>query len=167
MDRQPLHIETPLLLSKTLSDTVGCNVWLKMECVQNSSSYKARGIGLLCQKSVEKGCVQFISSSGKYHTVCASVYFSAQFQNRADQFQNWLAQILILTLNLNLSPDPKSKTKTNEVLTHFKLTNCTITTCTCMYMLAFFFFLLFFILRNRFIIGIIGAGKKTPRGNTG
>lgn len=64
MDRPPLHIQTPLLWSQLLSEETGANVWLKMECVQNSSSYKVRGIGRLCQLSVERGCVQFISSSG-------------------------------------------------------------------------------------------------------
>ena len=47
---RPLHIETPLLKSKKLSDLLGCSVWLKMETMQNSGSFKVRGIGHLCQK---------------------------------------------------------------------------------------------------------------------
>lgn len=47
---RPLHITTPLLRSRKLSEKVGASVWLKMENVQNSGSFKARGIGLLCQK---------------------------------------------------------------------------------------------------------------------
>ena len=46
----PLHVQTPLLKSKKLSDKVGSNVWLKLDNVQNSGSFKIRGIGYLCQK---------------------------------------------------------------------------------------------------------------------
>ena len=49
-----------------------------MECVQNASSYKARGIGLLCLKSVEKGCVHFISSSGTASAYINVIAYSAQ-----------------------------------------------------------------------------------------
>ena len=47
---RPLHIETPLLKSRKLSEHLGCSVWLKMETMQNSGSFKVRGIGHLCQK---------------------------------------------------------------------------------------------------------------------
>ena len=47
---RPLHIETPLLKSNKLSELLGCSVWLKMETMQNSGSFKVRGIGHLCQK---------------------------------------------------------------------------------------------------------------------
>ena len=46
----PLHLETPLLRSSRLSKKVGCSVWLKIEALQNSGSFKDRGLGLLCQK---------------------------------------------------------------------------------------------------------------------
>ena len=46
----PLHIETPLLKSSKLSERCGANVWLKLENVQNSGSFKARGLGLLAKK---------------------------------------------------------------------------------------------------------------------
>ena len=45
-----LHIETPLLKSRKLSDRIGANVWLKLENVQNSGSFKARGLGNMCKK---------------------------------------------------------------------------------------------------------------------
>lgn len=61
---RPLHIETPLLRSRKLSEHLGSSVWLKMETMQNSGSFKVRGIGHLCQKSVREGCTQFVSSSG-------------------------------------------------------------------------------------------------------
>ena len=47
---QQLHVETPLLKSRKLSEQLGCNVWMKLENVQNSGSFKARGIGHLCNK---------------------------------------------------------------------------------------------------------------------
>lgn len=47
---RPLHIETPLLRSRKLSEHLGGSVWLKMETMQNSGSFKVRGIGHLCQK---------------------------------------------------------------------------------------------------------------------
>ena len=50
---RPLHVVTPLLKSRKLSDKVGANVWLKLESVQNSGSFKMRGIGLFCQKVCE------------------------------------------------------------------------------------------------------------------
>ena len=49
---RPLHVQTPLLKSKKLSDKAGCSVWLKLENVQNSGSFKARGLGYLSQKVV-------------------------------------------------------------------------------------------------------------------
>ena len=49
-DYPPLHIVTPLLKSRKLSDKVGCSVWLKLENVQTSGSFKSRGLGRLCQK---------------------------------------------------------------------------------------------------------------------
>ena len=45
-----LHVVTPLLKSKKLSDKVGASVWLKLENVQNSGSFKIRGLGHFCQK---------------------------------------------------------------------------------------------------------------------
>lgn len=47
---RPLHIETPLVKSRKLSERLSCSVWLKMETMQNSGSFKVRGIGHLCQK---------------------------------------------------------------------------------------------------------------------
>ncbi|WP_118987977.1 pyridoxal-phosphate dependent enzyme [Photorhabdus sp. CRCIA-P01] len=59
-----LHINTPLLNSRPLSDILGSHVWLKMEAMQPSGSFKIRGIGLACQTYYEKGARRFISSSG-------------------------------------------------------------------------------------------------------
>lgn len=46
----PLHVETPLVRSEALSDRAGCSVWLKLENVQHSGSFKIRGLGYHCQK---------------------------------------------------------------------------------------------------------------------
>lgn len=61
---RPLHLETPLLWSPTLSERTGMNVWLKLENAQNTGSYKIRGIGNFCQQAVKKGCKHLVSSSG-------------------------------------------------------------------------------------------------------
>lgn len=39
-------------------------MWLKMECLQPTGSFKIRGIGLLCQELKSAGCTRFVSSSG-------------------------------------------------------------------------------------------------------
>jgi L-serine/L-threonine ammonia-lyase len=59
-----LHIETPLIESLTLSTKTAGRVWLKMEALQPSGSFKLRGIGHACQCYRSKGAKHFISSSG-------------------------------------------------------------------------------------------------------
>lgn len=44
--------------------TLGVRVNLKLENAQQTGSFKIRGIGHLCQKSVQNGCKQIVSSSG-------------------------------------------------------------------------------------------------------
>src|SRR5690348_7859379 len=60
----PLHIETPLLESRPLSALSGATVWLKMEALQPTGSFKIRGIGLACEEHAGRGVRRFISSSG-------------------------------------------------------------------------------------------------------
>ena len=60
----PLHIQTPLIESRPLSDKTGHSVWLKMEIAQPSGSFKARGIGHACEEYFRRGARRFISSSG-------------------------------------------------------------------------------------------------------
>lgn len=46
----PLHTQTPLIYSNSLSRIVpGAQIYLKMECCQVAGSYKIRGIGRRCQ----------------------------------------------------------------------------------------------------------------------
>lgn len=62
--RLPLHIETPLVDAFDISARSRKRIVLKMECYQPVGSFKLRGIGLLCQRSVEGGKRALVSSSG-------------------------------------------------------------------------------------------------------
>ncbi|XOT96107.1 pyridoxal-phosphate dependent enzyme, partial [Alcaligenes pakistanensis] len=59
-----LHLETPLIYSHALSDQLGKQIWLKMDALQPSGSFKIRGIGHLCQHHAHQGKKRFIISSG-------------------------------------------------------------------------------------------------------
>eukprot|EP01125_Pyxidicula_operculata_P017125 TRINITY_DN5967_c0_g1_i1.p2 TRINITY_DN5967_c0_g1~~TRINITY_DN5967_c0_g1_i1.p2 ORF type:complete len:315 (+),score=57.77 TRINITY_DN5967_c0_g1_i1:1659-2603(+) len=60
-----LHVETPLLESLPLSKASQTNVFIKMDNVQPSGSFKIRGVGYLATKAVkERGAKRFIASSG-------------------------------------------------------------------------------------------------------
>ncbi|MEE4165824.1 MAG: pyridoxal-phosphate dependent enzyme, partial [Desulfocapsaceae bacterium] len=61
---QPLHIQTPLIESLSLATHVKGRVWLKMEALQPSGSFKLRGIGHACRTYQSRGATSFISSSG-------------------------------------------------------------------------------------------------------
>jgi len=58
-----LHINTPLLRSSVLSSP-SQDVWLKLEAMQPSGSFKNRGVGVACQHYVAQGARRLISSSG-------------------------------------------------------------------------------------------------------
>lgn len=60
----PLHIRTPLLESLPLSRLTDTQVWLKMEALQPSGSFKIRGIGHACEQHLANGAQRFICSSG-------------------------------------------------------------------------------------------------------
>jgi L-serine/L-threonine ammonia-lyase len=59
-----LNISTPLLESLPLGQLNGTRVWLKMEALQPSGSFKIRGIGYACEQHFSRGARRFISSSG-------------------------------------------------------------------------------------------------------
>jgi L-serine/L-threonine ammonia-lyase len=59
-----LHIETPLLESGAMATRPGQSVWLKMDALQPSGSFKLRGIGHACEQYARRGARRFISSSG-------------------------------------------------------------------------------------------------------
>jgi len=60
----PLHIETPFVRSLPNSRRLGKNVWLKMEAMQPSGSFKLRGVGAVCEAKLVAGAQRFVSSSG-------------------------------------------------------------------------------------------------------
>lgn len=60
----PLHITTPLIESYNLERQIQRRVYLKLECLQPSGSFKLRGIGALCQEELQKGVSTFVASSG-------------------------------------------------------------------------------------------------------
>lgn len=61
---KPLHIQTPLIESIPLSERWKKRVFLKLENLQPTGSFKIRGIGLLCQVGKDDGIECFVSSSG-------------------------------------------------------------------------------------------------------
>lgn len=60
----PLHIPTPLLTHAPLSRALGKQVWLKMENLQPSGSFKLRGIGTMCARAAGDGITRFVCPSG-------------------------------------------------------------------------------------------------------
>jgi L-serine/L-threonine ammonia-lyase len=64
METRRLHVETPVIESIPLTRRVGQRVWLKMEALQPTGSFKIRGIGFACQRHLESGCRGFLCSSG-------------------------------------------------------------------------------------------------------
>ncbi|NXY25422.1 SDSL protein, partial [Atrichornis clamosus] len=62
--QKPFHVVSPVLESLPLSKAVGTKVFMKLENVQPSGSFKIRGIGHLCQEAAKKGCRHFVCSSG-------------------------------------------------------------------------------------------------------
>lgn len=69
----PLHTRTPLLRSVALTTRASraareeagdVDVWVKMDAVQPSGSFKIRGIGHLAQTALASGATKLVSSSG-------------------------------------------------------------------------------------------------------
>ena len=60
----PLHIQTPLVESRPLSLITGRSVWLKLDALQPSGSFKLRGVGAACEHHARAGKRRFVSSSG-------------------------------------------------------------------------------------------------------
>jgi len=60
----PLYRETPLIDSPVLSRKLSKEVYLKLENLQPSGSFKNRGIGFLCRQFASEGAKLFVASSG-------------------------------------------------------------------------------------------------------
>lgn len=58
-----LHTDTPLLQSRALGLSSGRTVWLKLDSLQPSGSFKLRGIGLACETYHARGAKRFVCSS--------------------------------------------------------------------------------------------------------
>lgn len=74
-------IKTPCLYSSALSQTAGCNVYLKLDILQPSGSFKSRGIGNLMVRAVAKARAEYgpdvnvrfyCSSGGNAGLACAT-----------------------------------------------------------------------------------------------
>ena len=59
-----LHVDTPLLRSRPLGRLTDKTVWLKLEALQPTGSFKLRGIGAACEEYKRQGRTRFVSSSG-------------------------------------------------------------------------------------------------------
>ena len=59
-----IHVETPLLENAQLNRQTGKQLLFKMECYQPVGSFKARGVGALCEQAQREGYTQLITSSG-------------------------------------------------------------------------------------------------------
>ena len=59
-----LHINTPLIEAPGMSLSPNTNVWLKMDALQPSGSFKNRGVGLAWQAHQARGATALVSSSG-------------------------------------------------------------------------------------------------------
>lgn len=67
-----LHLDTPLVESNAMACRAGQRVWLKMEALQPSGSFKLRGIGHACALRVAAGARRIVSSSGGNAGLAAS-----------------------------------------------------------------------------------------------
>ncbi|KAL2177912.1 tryptophan synthase beta subunit-like PLP-dependent enzyme [Thermothelomyces heterothallicus CBS 202.75] len=70
-------VETPLIFSPTLSRAAGCNIFLKLENVQPSGSFKSRGIGnmmltALANTNPDERVHFYCSSGGNAGLACAT-----------------------------------------------------------------------------------------------
>jgi L-serine/L-threonine ammonia-lyase len=73
MPSLPLHIETPLLQTSSDYSRSGVPLWLKLDALQPSGSFKLRGVGLLCQHEVAKGAKEIFCASGGNAGIAAAV----------------------------------------------------------------------------------------------
>jgi L-serine/L-threonine ammonia-lyase len=60
---KPLHIDTPLLESSIISKKTGRQIFLKMDALQPTGSFKIRGIGYLCSQLAKDGATRFVTTS--------------------------------------------------------------------------------------------------------
>ena len=61
---KPLHLHTPLWESRPLGARLAARVWLKLEALQPTGSFKIRGVGHACQSARSEGARALVASSG-------------------------------------------------------------------------------------------------------
>lgn len=59
-----LYTQSPLILSHSLSQLTGKNIYLKVEALQPSGSFKDRGVGSLCEHYAQQNVAGLVCSSG-------------------------------------------------------------------------------------------------------
>ena len=64
MPSPALHLDTPLFQSTADYSASGKPLWLKLDALQPSGSFKLRGVGRLCQQEVENGAREIFCASG-------------------------------------------------------------------------------------------------------
>ena len=64
---------TPLLRTDADYSKSGLPLWLKLDALQPSGSFKLRGVGLLCQHEVAKGAKEIFCASGGNAGIAAAV----------------------------------------------------------------------------------------------
>ncbi len=64
MSFAPLHLDTPLIQTAPDYSASGKPLWLKLDALQPSGSFKLRGVGRLCQHEVESGASEIFCASG-------------------------------------------------------------------------------------------------------
>src|SRR5213078_2866134 len=65
---------TPLLRATRLSDTTGCDVWLKVEGANPTGSFKDRGMTVAISKAAEEGARAVICASTGNTSASAAAY---------------------------------------------------------------------------------------------
>ncbi|MDH4442044.1 MAG: pyridoxal-phosphate dependent enzyme [Rhizobium sp.] len=68
-----LHIDTPLVRTANDYSASGVPLWLKLDALQPSGSFKLRGVGLLCQHEVANGAREIFCASGGNAGIAAAV----------------------------------------------------------------------------------------------
>ncbi|KAJ1978998.1 catabolic L-serine/threonine dehydratase [Dimargaris xerosporica] len=80
------HVPTPLLHSTSLSQQVGCNVWLKCENLQPSGSVKIRGMGLAALRAVTNAMPTQLVTASTGNAAVALAYVGRQLNRPAIVF---------------------------------------------------------------------------------
>lgn len=75
-----MHVETPLLHSQVLERFLKRPVYLKMENMQPTGSFKIRGVGLLCQEAILEAKAKGLVSAAGPNTALAVAYAGRQLK---------------------------------------------------------------------------------------